>query len=181
MAGIQLVANTTFSGSNDETSGIGLRWSNKAFSVYGDWINFQIADEDLNTAIQENCNVDNGCDMGTGIKLGGKFSAKAFSVALQYEMIDTGEWKADTDYLFLAGTFNINKNNAIIATYGMRDTDEFEGEDSVDSNGYAIAYDHKMSKMTNVYVGYGAMSDDVKYADGGGDESMFTAGMRVKF
>ena len=41
MAGIQLVANTTFSGSNDETSGIGIRWSNKAFLVYADYITGQ--------------------------------------------------------------------------------------------------------------------------------------------
>jgi hypothetical protein len=187
MAGISLVANTTFSGSNDETSGIGLRWSNKAFLVYADWINFQVTTLDTASPINEaylTCDtnsVTEPCDMGTGIKLGGQFTAKAFSVALQYEMIDTGEWEADTDFLFLAGTFNINKNNSIIATYGMRDTDEAAGEDSQDSTGYALAYNHNMSKMTNVYVGYGAMSNDVNFDNGGGDESMFTAGLRKKF
>jgi len=63
----------------------------------------------------------------------------------------------------------------------MRDIDEPAGVASADTDGYAIAYDRKLSKMTNVYVGYGAKSNDLSYANGGGDESMMTAGMRVKF
>jgi hypothetical protein len=47
-----------------------------------------------------------------------------------------------------------------------------------------------MSKMTNVYVGYGATSNDFSLTDVtigdidetlGGDESMFTVGIRKKF
>ncbi len=53
------------------------------------------------------------------MKLGGKFTAKAFSVAAQYETLDAGGSDIDEDYVFLAGTFNINANNALIATYGM--------------------------------------------------------------
>ena len=189
MAGIQLVANATLSGSNDETTGVGLRWSNKAFLLYADWINFQIAGSaagpNLALAIKD-CTVANFCDMGTGIKLGGKWSAKAFAIAFQYEMIDTGEWKEDVDYGFLAGTWNINKNNALILTYGMRDVDQAEGTtNSLDSTGVALAYNHKLSKMTNVYVGYGAKASDETFAAGAdrtsGDESVITAGMRVKF
>jgi predicted porin len=176
MAGIQLVANTTFSGSNDETSGIGLRWSNKAFLVYGDYITGQ---DDIGNAVQD-C-VSPTCETGSAVKLGGKFSAKAFSVALQYEALDAGGNNIDENYIFLAGTFNINANNMIALTYGMRDIDEPAGVASADTDGYAIAYDHKLSKMTNVYVGYGAKSNDLSYANGGGDESMMTAGMRVKF
>ena len=59
----------------------------------------------------------------------------------------------------------------------MKDFDEAAGAASQDTTGYALAYDHKMSKMTNVYVGYGANSSDVD----GADVSMLTAGMRVKF
>ena len=46
-----------------------------------------------------------------------------------------------------------------------------------DSTGVAVAYNHKMSKMTNVYVGYGTKSSDVTNEDA----SMLTAGMKVKF
>jgi predicted porin len=167
MAGIQLVANTTFSGSNDETSGIGVRWSNKAFLVYADYITGQ-------TNAQFDCTTANSCSTEAATKLGGKFTAKAFSVGAQYEMASD---RTGSDYAFLAGTFNINANNALIATYGMKDFDEPSGAASQDTTGYALAYDHKMSKMTNVYVGYGANSSDVD----GADVSMLTAGMRVKF
>jgi len=51
------------------------------------------------------------------------------------------------------------------------------GADSRDSSGVAVAYNHKMSKMTNVYLGYGAKSDDRDAKD----ESMLTAGIRTKF
>ena len=189
MGGFSLVANTTFSGSNDETTGVGIRWSNKAFMAYADWIDFQIASSNggvspnFALAIQD-CTLANDCTMGTAIKVGGKFSSKAFAVALQYEMIDTAEWESDTDLLFLAGTWNINKNNALILTYGMQDIDEAVGSTvSDDSTGMALAYNHKLSKMTNVYVGYGAKSSDTP-ADAtrtSHDESVITGGMRVKF
>ena len=162
-----------------------MRYKTKAITAYVDYIGFQLAGTvaggpDLNVAIHD-CTIANACDTASAIKLGGKFSAKAFSVALQYETIDTGEWESDVDYIFAAGTFNINANNSLIATYGMVDYDEASGDPSIDTDGYALAYNHKMSKMTNVYVGYGAMSSDLNYVDGGGDESMFTAGIKKKF
>ncbi len=43
MGGFSLVANTTFSGSNDETSGIGVRFKTKAITAYADYIGFQLA------------------------------------------------------------------------------------------------------------------------------------------
>ena len=213
MAGIQLVANTTFSGSNDETSGIGLRWSNKAFLVYADWIDGQsgsfstvtttvtgnlISDSFSSGAVQDcknsstaNVNgttTDIECATESAWKVGGKFSAKAFSLALQYE---SAQDRTGFDYIFAAGTWNINKNNALTLTVGQADFDEPEGvTQSLDTQSYALAYNHNLSKMTNVYVGYGAKSNDFNIADStigdlgselAGDESMFTAGMRVKF
>jgi hypothetical protein len=182
IAGAYLVANTTFSGSNDETFGIGARWSNKNIMAYLDWIDYQQALKsdvttptkytDILSAIHD-CTLDNNCDKGSAIKVGGKFSADAFDVALQYETIDTGEWQNDTDYIFAAGTFNIDKNNQVMLTYGTASYDV----DNMDTTGIAVAYNHKLSKMTNMYLGYGAKSSDADKAD----ESMFTAGIRKKF
>ncbi len=87
MGGIQLVANTTFSGATDvtgsnteetdETTGVGIRWANKDMMVYVDWI-----DAVPNTP-GNLINYTNGTE--SAFKVGGKFSAKAFSVGLQYE------------------------------------------------------------------------------------------------
>ena len=77
MGGIQLVANTTLSGSNDETNGIGVRWSNKSFLAYADWIDGPTDDP---TGL--NCTAP-GCSTESAVKLGGKFSTKAFSLALE--------------------------------------------------------------------------------------------------
>lgn len=164
MGGFSLVANTTFSGAEDETNGIGLRWGNKSFTVYGDWID---------GLTQDACPTCTG-DTQSAMKLGGKWDGKAFALALQYE--DSTD-KAGADYVFAAGTWNINKNNALILTYGIQDVDVVSGAQSEDTTGVAVAYNHKLSKMTNVYLGYGAKGSDVDNED----ESMLTAGMRVKF
>ncbi|MBT8120460.1 MAG: porin [Gammaproteobacteria bacterium] len=169
MAGIQLVANTTFSGSEDETSGIGIRWSNKAFLVYADYITGRTS-----TTTGDITCVSPACETEAATKVGGKFSAKAFSVAAQYE---SAEDRTGADYAFLAGTFNINANNAISLTYGMQDRKEASGAPDDDSTGVALLYNHKMSKMTNVYVGYGARAEDADNED----VSMITAGIRKKF
>jgi predicted porin len=160
MGGFQLVANTTLSGVEDETNGIGIRWANKAFLVYGDWIDGVPTDPvPTSTSTTE-----------SALKLGGKFTAKAFSIGLQYE---TSEDYVSNDYIFASGTFNFNKNNMIALTAGQASN----VGTNADTTGLAVAYNHKLSKMTNVYVGYGAKSSDVDAAD----ESMFTAGIKKKF
>lgn len=164
MGGISLVANTTFSGAEDETNGIGVRWSNKAITLYADWIDGQTG-----TAAPSATGTTQ-----SAAKLGGKFATKVFSVALQYE---ASEDKAGADYIFTSGAWNINKNNALILTYGIQDVAVLPAAASADTTGVAVAYNHKLSKMTNVYLGYGAKSSDVALKD----ESMLTAGIRTKF
>lgn len=175
MAGIQIVANYTFSGSNDETGGIGIRWSNKSFLVYGDYITGQTGSAGF-------CGTGTTCVTEAATKLGGKWTGKWFDIGVQYEM---AEDRTGADYLFGAGTWKINKKNAIILTAGQTSAKV----DNADSTGVALAYNHNISKMTNLYVGYGAKSNDVNWApvtgsvdgNGQGDVSMLTAGMRVKF
>ena len=123
------------------------------------------------------------CETNAATKIGGKWSAKAFALALQYE---SAEDRTGADYIFGAGTWNINKNNALILTAGQQTRKTVGAAPSNDSMGYALAYNHNMSKMTNVYVGYGAVSNDLDYNAAAaqnqtGDWSMLTAGMRVKF
>jgi predicted porin len=181
MGGFSLVVNTTLSGAGDgtvngnttdEKTGVGLRWSNKSFLVYADWID--------QLAVTPNPNATGTPSTESAVKIGGKFSAKAFSIGLQYE---AAKDVTARDYIFASGVFNINKNNGIILTAGMADVDELSGTtQSFDSTGVALAYNHKMSKMTNVYVGYGAYSNDASIANGGpGDNSMVTLGIKKKF
>jgi predicted porin len=173
MGGISLVLNTTLSGAGDgannqnlasETTGVGVRWSNKAFLVYADWID-GAPTKQVPTSTS---------DSESSMKIGAKFSAKAFSIAGQFE---AAEDSTSSDFIFLAGTFNINKNNMIALTAGTQTRYVASGGADDDSTGYALAYNHKMSKMTNVYVGYGARSEDAANAD----ESMLSLGIRKKF
>lgn len=174
MAGVYLVANTTFSGTNDETSGIGLRWSNKAFLVYADWIDGQTGDINNGGAIVQTCDATTNCSVESAVKFGGKFSTKVFSLAMQYE---DAEDRTGSNYLHTQGTFNINKNNMIGLTYGIQEVKVGAGAASEDTTGIAVAYNHKLSKMTNVYVAYGTLSDDEPNSDG----SMLALGIRKKF
>ena len=170
MGGISLVANTTFSGVNDETSGIGVRWSNKAILVYVDYITGQTGAGVLT------CDATGtpACSTEAAVKVGAKFGTKAFSVSGQFE---SAEDRTGSDYVFLAGTFNINKNNMLALTAGQQMRKVASGAASDDSTGVALLYNHKLSKMTNVYAGYGARSEDATASD----ESMLTFGMRKKF
>ena len=163
MGGIQAVVNTTFSGSGDETTGLGIRYATKDLMVYLDWIDGQVgtAGGCIGAAV---------CVTEAATKVGAKFDGDGFSVAAQFE---SAEDRTGYDYTFLAGTFDIDKNNMIALTYGMGAAKAANS----DTDGVAVAFDHKMSKMTNVYVGYGAKGSDVANSD----ESMLTAGIRKKF
>ncbi len=156
MGGLQLVVNTTLSNSEDETTGAGIRWSNKSITAYADWIDMQ------------------GPVLGeteSAVKIGGKFSTKAFHVAAQYE--DTEDLKG-FNYIHLNAGFNINKNNSIQATIG---TAEHINDANEDTESFALAYNHQLSKMTNVYVAYGDKSSD----DATNEDSALAFGIRKKF
>lgn len=160
MGGIQLVANTTLSDSDDETSGIGLRWSSKAILVYADWIDGQTG-----------AAVATGGTTESAMKIGGKFTTKAFFIAGQYE---DAEDRTEYNYIHVNGGFNINKNNAIIATVGQA---SHISDGNADTQSFALAYNHKLSKMTNVYAAYGDKSSDAAALE----NSVLTFGVRKKF
>lgn len=164
-AGVSVVANTTFSGSNDETSGLGLRWSNKEFTVFADYITGQ---KNTLTAV-ENCNGP-ACSTEHAIKGGAQYKTDKFSLAAQYE---SAENETGADYIFVAGTYSINANNEIILTGGNANTNI----SNADTTGVAVAFNHNLSKLTNVYAGYGLSSSDASNAD----LSLFTFGIKKKF
>jgi len=160
MGGFSLVANTTFNDNTDETMGVGLRWSNKAFLVYGDFIETVPGADSISTNATE-----------SAMKLGGKFSAKAFFVGAQYEM---AEDLTGNDYMHINGGWLINANNIITATYG---TASHIDNSNLDTTGMALAYDHKLSKMTDVYVAYMDKSSDTVARE----DSAWALGIRKKF
>ncbi len=179
MAGVKIVANTTFSGSNDETNGIGIRWQNKSWLVYADWIEGQTGDLKNYGQSVGKCNATTNCSNESAYKVGGSYQSKSFFVALQYE---SSKDLSGADYIYGSTYYSFNKNNQIIFTagqYSAKDTLTDSG-----SKGYALAYNHKMSKLTNLYVGYGLKSADKGFSSGlsnAGDESMMTMGVRKRF
>lgn len=158
MGGMQLIVNTTLSGAtgdDDETNGLGFRYAGKGFSAYFDWID-----------------MDAGATSESATKVGGKFKAGPVAIGAQYESAED----LDRDYIFLSANYGIDKNNAVAVTLGQRD-DSKTATSSNGSDAFAILYNHKMSKKTNVYAGYGDRSDDA----GGPGESNVTLGLRKKF
>ena len=168
MAGFEIVLNTTVAAADegncqgvgcDETIGAGIRWSNKAFLVYADYL-------DPNAP---STGKFNGYDATTGLptftnpgqdesvaKIGGKWTGKAFQVSAQYEFTED---QLGGDYAFANGLWNINKNNVVTVSVGQQDKI---------SSAYALAYVYKMSKLSNVYIGYGSVeADSCNTAPGG--------------
>ncbi len=179
MSGVRVVANTTFSGSNNETTGIGMRWQNKTWLVYADWIDSQTGDATKEGQSVATCDTATNCSVESAYKFGGSYGDKDYFVSLQYE---AAENRTGGNYLFGSTYYNFNKNNQIILTagqYKVKDSATVSG-----SKGYALAYNHKMSKLANLYFGYGAKSADKDLSsalNNSGDESMFTMGVRKKF
>lgn len=173
MGGMQLVVNTTASDSDDETVGVGFRYEAKAFSVYADMID---------TAPRQNTHpIAGGGSIGLGgigagvtesaTKIGGKFNADAFFVGAQFE---SAEDVVGYNYMHLNAGYMIDANNIITATYG---TAEHANDTDLDTAGMALAYDHKMSKNTDVYVAYMDKSSDASPLE----DSAMALGLRVKF
>lgn len=160
MGGIQMVVNTTVSGSDDETLGAGLRWANKSIHAYVDYIDTVPSGDSVSINNTE-----------SAVKVGGKFKTKAFHVAAQYE---SAEDVVGNNYIHLNAGFNINKNNSIQATYG---TASHIDNSALDTTSFAVAYNHKMSKKTNVYIGYGDKSSDTASRE----DNVITAGIKKKF
>ena len=176
MAGFKVIANGTFSGSSDETVGVGIRWQNKSWLAYADWVDSQTGNVVNDGKSVKACDVTSNCSVESAYKIGGSYQAKSFFIGLQYE---AAEKRTGGDYLFGSAYYNFNKSNQIIATVGAysANSEAVTAKTDADSLGYAVAYNHKLTKLTNAYVGYGGKSDDAPNAD----ESMFTMGVRVKF
>jgi hypothetical protein len=163
MAGIEIVINTTISAAGagncdsatalatgagcDETLGAGIRWSNKNFLVYADYLDPNAASTGAFSTDPADCYPD--CNKDESIsKIGGMWSNKAFQVGAQYEMTKD---QTGGDYMFLNGLWNINSKNAVTVSYGQQDKI---------SSAYALAYVFSMSKQTNVYAGWGSVEED---------------------
>ena len=170
MAGIEIVLNTTLFGQDvngcsealaptgidqtgaiapagtscDETIGAGIRWSNKNWLVYADYLD---PNQGGTGAFGATGRTQTFTDESVA-KIGGKWSNKAFQVGAQYEMTED---QLGGDYMFLNGLWNINKKNAVTVSYGQQDKI---------SSAYALAYVFSMSKQTNVYAGYASVEAD---------------------
>ncbi|NNJ96053.1 MAG: porin [Gammaproteobacteria bacterium] len=167
MAGFELVLNTTVSAADagncdqtaalaagagcDETIGAGIRWSNKSFLVYLDYLDPNAASTGkINTTT---LTFDQGGKDESVAKIGGKWTGKAFQVSAQYEATED---QLGGNYMFANGLWNINKNNVVTLSAGQQ-------EDI--SSAYALAYVYKMSKLSNVYIGYGSVESDTCLTD----------------
>ena len=151
MSGVQAVFNTTISGNDDETLGLGVRYTGtKNLLAYFDY---------LDTSAMQAGSLD------AAIKVGGKYKMDALTVGVQYEAVEDAGVQGDT--MFVSANYKMNDNDNVAFTLGDNDTDDM---------GFALMYNHKMSKRTNVYAGYG----DNASTDAN-DDQLTTFGIRHKF
>ena len=195
MGGMQLVLNTTFDDADttgvaptdiDETIGVGFRYEAKAFSFYVDMIDVSWEDNPATaptiTADTVTGDLISTANPGDDVvmsesatKIGGTFKAGPVKLGIQLEQTED---LIGADYTMVSANYAIDKNNAVYFAYGtMGDS---KGSTTADgTSSVALMYNHNMSKMTNVYVGYGSRSEDDTVNNT--DYSVMTAGMRVKF
>ena len=159
MGGMQMVANTTFSGNNDaNTSGIGFRYSNKMVTAWLDFLS--VGNTGSNSTVAD----ESGTKIGARIK-----ATKALVIGLQLEQTED---LLGADVTSLSATYAIDKSNKIAFTWGETD--------SVVS-GFNLGLWHKLSKKTSVYVAYNDTSDETGTPGSPGDDSAYALGIRKKF
>lgn len=150
MNGFSIQATGTVQGI-DDAFGAGLRYASEDAMFYVDYMG-----------------ADNSAGVyGTAVKVGGSYNFGDFKVGAQFE--DSEEIDG-SDYWFLSGDYKLSKAGSIKFSAG-------EADGARNHTSFAVAYDHKLDKSTNVYVGFGDKSSD----DMGGDDNMFTVGARYKF
>ena len=152
MSGVQAVLNTTFTGNDDETTGLGIRYTGtKNVVAYFDYIDTQTQTTPVSSE--------------AAIKVGGSYKMDGTTIGAQFESTEDA---LGSDVVFLSVNHKLNDNDNIALTLG--------DVDQLDDMGFAIMYNHKMSKRTNVYAGYGDNASND--AD---DNQVTTFGIRHKF
>jgi len=158
MGGMNVVFNYTISGSDDETMGLGVRYKTKQILAYVDYIDVQAANGG-------NISLPAGSDSEAAFKIGGSYKMNAMTFGLQYESVED---VVGSDIVFASFNYQLNDNDNVAVTLG--------DVDLADDMGYAVMYNHKMSKRTNVYAGYG---DDA--SNDNASQEQLTFGIRHKF
>lgn len=151
MGGLQAVFNTTVSGNDDETMGLGIRYVAKGIMAYFDYID---------TAAMQTADAD------AAMKIGGKYKLDALVIGAQLEMVEDSI--STDDVFFLSADYSLNDTDSVYVSMG---------DNGADDMGFAVMYNHDMSKRTNVYVGYG---DNASSTDAD-DDQITTFGIRHKF
>jgi len=153
MGGMNVVFNYTFSGQDDETLGLGVHYKTKTVIAYIDYLDVQEIVGGVTTGESE-----------AAVKVGGSFKMGAITLGLQYESVED---VVGSDVIFASMNWKVTDSGNVAVTLGDNDTDDI---------GYAVMYNHKLSKRTNTYVGYGDNASDE-----GADDQDITVGIRHKF
>jgi len=156
--GFQGVINTTLSGSDDESFGVGARHTGKKHLVYIDYF----SDGD-SSAMN-----DGTGSSETAFKVGGYYKFGVWTVSGQFE---SSEDIDGSDYWMLGAQYKINDADTIKFSTG-------EADGAKESTSYAIMWDRKLGGMTNFYIGYGSKSDDLNSAN---DDDILTFGVRYRY
>ncbi len=160
MGGMMMVFNYTFSGNDDETLGLGIHYKTKKIIGYIDYLDVQTG----------------GGNSEAAVKVGGSFKMGAITLGLQYESVEDAicgancNGSAPGDTIFASFNWKVSDSGNVAMSLG---------DNGMDDMGYALMYNHKLSKRTNTYIGYG------DNASGAGsdadDQQLLTLGVRHKF
>lgn len=137
--GVELVANRTFSGNNNETIGVGIRYKTKRSLIFVDYF----ADNDVDGRSE------------SAMKVGGyyQYGDWKFSGQLESSMDIDG-----SDYWLLGASYKVSQVGTIKFSTG-------EADGIRQSTSFAVLYDYSIGQNTNIYTGFGYRSDDINDDD----------------
>ena len=172
-AGIKVNAGVYLDDGNEDDHGtnLGAVWSNDAFNV-----GIQYASNDTTAVTVPGLPAD-----ADTIRVYGGYKGKQWKADISYEQLDNVSGGAtSTDYIYLTGTWNVNKENRLVASVGSvsPDTGSPAAALNAEGTGVTAGWFYTVVPKTELYLSYSTASLD---ATGLEDPSVLSIGTIMKF
>lgn len=172
-AGFKVNAGVYLDDGNEDDHGTNLGgvWSNKAFNVGAQYA----ANGTTGTSVP-GVPAD-----GSALRVYGGYKGKMWHADISYEQVDNlTDKNTSTDYIYLTGTWNVNKENRLVGSVGSVSPDSGSPVANLNAEGTGITagWFYTVVPKTELYVSYSTASLD---AAGQQDPSVLSIGTIMKF
>lgn len=161
IANVTFVVNVTMDGSDDNNTGLSVRYKTGNLQLYVDYLKIDLVQQAPPPVINQG---------ESATKVGGAYTIGGTTVALAVEMTED---LLNNDYSQFSLTHKLTDKGTLALSYGQASALAA----NADKSGYVLGYKHKLGAKTETYVAYIDQSNDVETTEISG----FSLGLVHKF